>query len=530
MQERRVNLVLLVVGLMLSAAALEAQPQFNKLPRSLDEALNAKIPIQFSLAPPGARSLGMGGAFIAIADDATASEANPAGLTILNKPEFSFHLRDYSFDGTLDDPKTAIAFRVANDVRRDESDPNRIVPRPQSLCDTGDCTLFEAKDSQRRVRDTSTDLSFVSYVKPLSKWVFSAYYNRFANFAASSVLQGPGGTGNFFEDPLLFDRYEGTTTSGILAESLGLSGAFQITKQLSFGVSLRVTELEVDNTDLFRIDDFGDLELETFQFGNLPSIRLDRSEFTDILLARRRVTGSDSDLTYNVGLLWNANQKVSAGLVIKKGGEFSFARRTFRFDCISFEGVLGARRAALGNYVDLPATSQACNPDTGAGDFVSVAGEQEDRETIVIPDLLGVGIAWRPNERFTVAADLNLITYSDLSPGLVQPTDPRTGQPVGVPQQIRGADGPFAETVDDEIELHVGGEYVFLAGAANNPVTIRAGFFNEPDHDGFANVDSSDDHLTVGGGVVLKNKFQVDVAASLSDRQDVVVFSLVYRR
>ena len=37
----------------------------------------------------GARALGMGGAFTAVADDATAVSWNPAGLTNLEKPEFS---------------------------------------------------------------------------------------------------------------------------------------------------------------------------------------------------------------------------------------------------------------------------------------------------------------------------------------------------------------------------------------------------------------------------------------------------------
>jgi len=37
----------------------------------------------------GARALGMGGAFIAIADDATAASWNPAGLIILKRPEIS---------------------------------------------------------------------------------------------------------------------------------------------------------------------------------------------------------------------------------------------------------------------------------------------------------------------------------------------------------------------------------------------------------------------------------------------------------
>lgn len=42
--------------------------------------LGAPTTFQFSFSNPGARSLGFGGAFVALADDATASFANPAGL------------------------------------------------------------------------------------------------------------------------------------------------------------------------------------------------------------------------------------------------------------------------------------------------------------------------------------------------------------------------------------------------------------------------------------------------------------------
>ena len=37
----------------------------------------------------------MGGAFLGLADDASAAEANPAGLTILRKPEVSVEARNY---------------------------------------------------------------------------------------------------------------------------------------------------------------------------------------------------------------------------------------------------------------------------------------------------------------------------------------------------------------------------------------------------------------------------------------------------
>src|SRR5687768_12204156 len=47
----------------------------------------------FNFSPPGARSMGLGGAFIGVADDATAVEANPAGLTVLLYPQASFEFK-----------------------------------------------------------------------------------------------------------------------------------------------------------------------------------------------------------------------------------------------------------------------------------------------------------------------------------------------------------------------------------------------------------------------------------------------------
>lgn len=47
----------------------------------------------FRFNNPGARANAMGGAFIGLADDATAAFANPAGLTILKDPEFSMETK-----------------------------------------------------------------------------------------------------------------------------------------------------------------------------------------------------------------------------------------------------------------------------------------------------------------------------------------------------------------------------------------------------------------------------------------------------
>ena len=64
-------------------------------------------PFQFRFANPGARSLGFGGAFAALADDATAAYANPAGLVQLARPEISIEIRitGFSSDGAFESPQ-----------------------------------------------------------------------------------------------------------------------------------------------------------------------------------------------------------------------------------------------------------------------------------------------------------------------------------------------------------------------------------------------------------------------------------------
>jgi len=52
-----------------------------------------QIPLQFDFLNPGAKSLAVGGAFAGLADDATATFANPAGLTQLGASEVSIEFR-----------------------------------------------------------------------------------------------------------------------------------------------------------------------------------------------------------------------------------------------------------------------------------------------------------------------------------------------------------------------------------------------------------------------------------------------------
>ena len=58
-------------------------------PSGADAQTSLQVPLQFDFVNPGAKSLALGGAFTGLADDATATFANPAGLTLLLGPELS---------------------------------------------------------------------------------------------------------------------------------------------------------------------------------------------------------------------------------------------------------------------------------------------------------------------------------------------------------------------------------------------------------------------------------------------------------
>ncbi len=62
----------------------------------LSSMVHAQATIEPPIVNPGARSLGLGGAFVAVADDATAAWANPSGLMQLVRPEISAELRSWS--------------------------------------------------------------------------------------------------------------------------------------------------------------------------------------------------------------------------------------------------------------------------------------------------------------------------------------------------------------------------------------------------------------------------------------------------
>lgn len=416
--------------------------------------------IPFNFAPPGARALGMGGAFVAIADDATAAEANPAGLAILTQPEISFHGRsaDYEIE-TVD--LNALGLTTFFQQERD--------PATFSVRSGTPLPTFE---------DSVSGLAFASYVHPFQSWVLSLYYQQAAKFSGSS--------GFVLDDDLFQDFWSTQTGVDVELTNFGISSALRLGDRLALGLSLRHSRLDLSALRQLQVDYFFDLELDT---GNLDHL--------DVVRIRDTLDGDDSALTFNAGLLVNPNGPVSLGLTYKRGG---------RFD-IPFTSVMEV-------CVDAPAQGLTCDPTTFEGNF-AFREVETSTQRVSIPDFIGAGIAWRVTDQFVIALDAHRITYSNLQ------------------DLVRLEDDPLGVTipVSDRTEIHLGAEYTILAQGGMLPISLRAGFFTDPDHDGIDRriVDSADQHFTVGLGFVFQQNLQLDLAARFADSVNEGMLSVVYR-
>jgi long-chain fatty acid transport protein len=197
-----------VVALVAAAGALALAPWARA--QGLDEPRVGLPPVQYNFAPPGARSLAMGASFIGLADDATASESNPAGLIVLTRPEVSAHFRFSSFDNEA----------------------------PNTVSGSGFATFNERLGSP----------AFFSVVYPWSKAAVSLYYQRAADFRNHSFFEGvlPGGSPNYDQADTKFR-----------VENAGLSAAVELGSRLSVGGSLRLSRVRLDSVQRATLPDFG---------------------------------------------------------------------------------------------------------------------------------------------------------------------------------------------------------------------------------------------------------------------------------
>jgi long-subunit fatty acid transport protein len=316
--------------------------------------------LQFNFGNPGARSLGMGGAFLGLADDASAAEANPAGLTILRKPEISIEVRNYQ------EQQLFTTSGTFPDINR---------------------TAFS--HYSQRVEPT-----FGSFVYPIKNWTLGLYYHEpLRNEGSGQVVpQRNPVTGAVTSNvPNFYLPKNGTPVSKTECEDIrkqkndffacleytilpflsalsvqertfGIAGAYKIGK-FSVGGTVRYQRFN-EAAFTFRVT-------PTFDFSSI-SVQA-TSDVTD----QNSKVKDKHDITFAGGVKWEPNDKFSAGAVYKQGAKFV-------------------------------APTFAANSDTKF-QFVKVSDT-----TFHIPDVYGIGISVSPIPVLKVNADAVHITYSHL--------------------------------------------------------------------------------------------------------------------
>jgi long-subunit fatty acid transport protein len=399
---------------------------------------------QFNFNNPGARALGMGGAFVAVADDATAVIANPAGLVILQRPELSAEVKFSKYINS---------FAAHANQPRDAPGMN-----------------YDSRDFD----DSVVTPSFFSFVYPSERIVIAAFIREQINYKASFQTDGV-----FVQDP---------TGVGCPGQPAGVcrlrpsKSELEITA-LNFGLGVGVN-LEKENPLLPNIG--GSIE---FSVGRIRS-RLERfgvqsptgpPDFTN-LASVEGVDGTDVGVGFNIGALWHPVKDLGVGLVYRRGPRYDL---TFSF---------------------------TDNTGTTTNPF-----------GFKVPDVIAGGVSYRFFERLTLAFEATYIQYSQL---------------------VRNFQVPLADAfgkkyrVDDALELHVGGEYIFFV--RDIPFAARAGFYTNPDHKirytggphdfteafdrALYQAGKDQYHGTAGLGVVPFPGFQLDFAGNYA--KDVREFSI----
>jgi long-chain fatty acid transport protein len=434
--------------------------------------------LQFNFGNPGARSLGMGGAFLGLADDASAAEANPAGLTILRKPEITIEGRNYQ------EQQVFTTSGTFPDLQR---------------------TAF-SHYSQR------VDPTFASIVYPTKFFTIGAYYHEpLRNEGTGQVVPVRNTfTGeiktdvpNFFLPVDSTGNPTGGPISSAACQTLRLKDPFSCLEYtvLPFLSSVKIQERTFGLAVAFKVG--------TFSFGaTARSQRFNETAYTfrvtptfdfssisvqasSDITSNNEAAKDKTDLTFAGGFKWAPTDKFSLGGVYKQGAKF-------------------------------------VTPTFAANDATNFAYVKVADTTFHIPDVYGAGVSYRPIPVLTVNADVVRVKYSNLVDNFVS-----------INASVRAIDHAYKAA--DATELHLGGEYFFStkipfamrAGYWHDPQhsITYTGPLQNADEVAAAVLypkTKSLNHFSVGAGLAWP-RFQIDAAYDRSTLFKVGSISMVTR-
>lgn len=262
--------LLIVLGFLLGPADLPAQ--------------EAMVPLHFNYSDPGARSMGFGGAFVALADDATAAFSNPAGLTQILRPEISIEGRHWAYSTQY-------------------TEGGRVEGLPSGL----------GIDSTEGLRKATSDIditgvSFLSLVLPKGDWSLAMFRHSVANFEFGSETQGLFGGGS---DCCQVRDFDLRVASDMDIVSHGVSVAYRLNDILDVGLGVvHYDAAFVSNATLFNNDD-----------DSPDSFFEPNSYLPERTVISEKISFDDNDFALTAGFLWRMSDRWSVGGVYRQAPE-----------------------------------------------------------------------------------------------------------------------------------------------------------------------------------------------------------------
>ncbi len=384
-----------------------------------EEVSNAAL--RFNFSPPGARSLAMGGAFIALADDATASFANPAGLTKLLEREISVEARYWNVEHQFTDRGRLNGVPTGRGIDTYDEIVGTSVTKNDPVA-SGDFG-----------RPVTLAMPYASIVLPFDGVVLSAYYHQPLQleyrFGAQGGLYDQVGSSS---DPGRVFPYGVVGNYDIRAAGVG--AAFRLGDSVSLGVSAAMNFFAADVATVYFDRPFSDPTLPIPPGDSEASVSVD---------------DSDSSVSFNLGLTWDISESFAVGAVYHHGASFDYAT------------TYSVRRQVAGEP------------------RLDVAVSTPSRFNV--PHVYGIGLAYLPSANWRISVDYQRIQYSRLSDDFssVYATDLGDARPnipdvdeidLFNPSSFNAED--FAAVDGDQV--HVGIEYGFFN--LSQPFFLRGGF------------------------------------------------------
>jgi long-subunit fatty acid transport protein len=309
---------------------------------------------QFNFSTPGARSLGMGGAFLAVADDATAAFTNPAGLTQLGRSEASIEARSWGFTSRF--------------TERGHSPEAEL---------TGIGTDVVGGLEAGEIDQRTEGLSFLSAVWVRQRFSFAVYGHQLADFRAA--VDSQGAYVGRRENPSRLAPARSQLELGI--SSFGLATGYRLSERWSLGLGVARSNFDLESLTrrYARAERTGDPVADS-----LTGQFFGPADFREANVANfQQQEGNDQDWSWTFGALWRPGSQWSVGAVARHGPAFDFTA----------------------TFTDGPAS-----PDPGVVD-PELSGAARFR----VPDAYGLGVGWRPVETIVVSCDWMRVRYSQMT-------------------------------------------------------------------------------------------------------------------